>query len=421
MGRISMPQGKGSLMHNRRDYEKIGRPIPDNIDPNLSKDNITLVDKELRQAYCEIFGEALEQYNSKQKRADRRIEDYYDHIQKSRNGEKLFYEDVVQWGSLEDFSDAETRQMAKNALVEYASTFEARNPNLRLVGAYIHMDEASPHLHIDYVPVAHGYSRGMMARNSLDRAMKEMGFVPEKENRKNNATKLWKERERKVFGEMCRGVGLAVEAERPARGSLSVAEYKDARDQMMGEIEQECKNKKSEIETLKTTEAELKKSVAKIGTEAAEIAKQEGKDIQILSVKEINAIRTAKTKFGHSDQVLVNEEDFKHLKRTAKYVGIAIQRILKPLKDKIERLNTTITNLKQQVKNLSDSIADKDRDIEDLSDRLANMTTINAENQKVRTKYQRYIDYCMKECSKNGVKILTVDEFSKGARNDLIR
>lgn len=421
MGRISMPQGKGSLMHNRRDYEKIGRPIPDNIDPNLSKDNITLVDKELRQAYCEIFGEALEQYNSKQKRADRRIEDYYDHIQKSKNGEKLFYEDVVQWGSMEDFSDAETRQMAKNALVEYASTFEVRNPNLRLVGAYIHMDEASPHLHIDYVPVAHGYSRGMMARNSLDRAMKEMGFVPEKENRKNNATKLWKERERKVFGEMCRGVGLAVEAERPARGSLSVAEYKDARDQMMGEIEQECKNKKSEIETLKTTEAELKKSVAKIGTEAAEIAKQEGKDIQILSVKEINAIQTAKTKFGHSDQVLVNEEDFKHLKRTAKYVGIAIQRILKPLKDKIERLNTTITNLKQQVNNLSDSIADKDRDIEDLSDRLANMTTINAENQKVRTKYQRYIDYCTKECRKNGVKILTVDEFSRGARNDLIR
>ena len=89
--------------------------------------------------------------------------------------------------------------------------------------------------------------------------------------------------------------------------------------------------------------------------------------------------------------MLVNEEDFKHLKRTAKYVGIAIQRILKPLKDKIERMNTTITNLKQQVKNLSDSIADKDRDIEDLSDRLANMTTINAENQKVRMKYQRYI------------------------------
>ena len=421
MGRISMPQGKGSLMHNRRDYEKIGKPLPENINPDLSKDNITLVDKELRQAYREIFGEALDQYNSKQKRADRRIEDYYDHIQKSRNGEKLFYEDVVQWGSMEDFTDAETRQMAKNALVEYASTFETRNPNLRLVGAYIHMDEASPHLHIDYVPVAHGYSRGMMARNSLDRAMKEMGFVPEKENRKNNATKLWKERERKVFGEMCRGVGLAVEAERPARGSLSVAEYKDARDQMMGEIEQECEGKKAEIEILRTTETELKKSVAKIGTEAAEIAKQEGKDIQILSVKEINAIQTAKTKFGHSDQVLVNEEDFKHLKRTAKYVGIAIQRILKPLKDKIERMNTTITNLKQQVKNLSDSIADKDRDIEDLSDRLANMTTINAENQKVRMKYQRYIDYCVKECRKNGVKILTVDEFSRGARNDLIR
>ena len=421
MGRISMPQGKGSLMHNRRGYEKIGRPIPDNINPDLSKDNITLVDKELRQAYREIFGEALDQYNSKQKRADRRIEDYYDHIQKSRNGEKLFYEDVVQWGSMEDFTDTETRQKAKNALVEYASTFEDRNPNLRLVGAYIHMDEASPHLHIDYIPVARCYSRGMMARNSLDRAMKEMGFVPEKENRKNNATKLWKERERKVFGEMCRGVGLAVEAERPARGSLSVAEYKDARDQMMGEIEQECKNKKSEIETLKTTEAELKASVAEIKTEAEKIAKSEGKKPQILSVQEIKAIQAAKTKFGHADQVLVQEDDFKRLRRTAKYVSIAIQSILKPLQEEIAKLNKTIIDLKNQVRALRESANEKDETIVDLTDRMERMQQRNTQDNQVRMQHQKYTAYCAAECKKRGIKILSFNEFTKGARNDLTR
>ncbi len=94
--------------------------------------------------YQEIFGDALEQYNSKQKRADRKIEDYYDHIQKSKNGEKLFYEDVVQWGKKEDFQKPETRERAKEALVKYVEGFEERNPNLKLIGAYIHMDEASP-------------------------------------------------------------------------------------------------------------------------------------------------------------------------------------------------------------------------------------------------------------------------------------
>lgn len=250
MGRISMPQGKGSQLHNRRDYEKIGREVPDNIDKNLTRENITLVDKDIREAYQEIFGEALAQYNGKQKRADRRIENYYEHIAKSKNGEKLFYEDVLQWGKKEDFENLQTRKMAKEALVRYASTFEQRNPNLRLIGAYIHMDEASPHLHLDYVPVAHGYSRGLSTRNSLDKAMKEMGFVPEKESRKNNATKLWKENERAYFGELCRSMGLEVEAERKARGSLSVEEYKEVREEMLGEIEQEYAEKKAQVESM---------------------------------------------------------------------------------------------------------------------------------------------------------------------------
>ena len=251
MGRVSMPQGKGSQLHNRREYEKIGKPIPDNIDVSKSSENITLVDKDIKQAYQEIFGEALEKYNAKQKRADRKIEDYCDHIKKSKNGEKLFYEDVVQWGSKEDFQKPEMRERAKEALVQYVKGFEERNPNLKLIGAYIHMDEASPHLHLDYIPVAQGYTRGLETRNSLDKAMKQMGYQPEKESRKNNATKLWKENERSVFGEICRNMGLEVEAERKARGSLSVEEYKEVRDQMIGEIEQEKEAIVAEVEPLR--------------------------------------------------------------------------------------------------------------------------------------------------------------------------
>lgn len=267
MGKLSMPQGKGSQMHNRREYEKYGKPTPDNIDVSKSHENITLVDRDIKEAYREIFGEALDKYNAKQKRADRKIEDYCDHIKKSKNGEKLFYEDVVQWGSKDDFQNPQTRERAKEALVKYVEGFEERNPNLKLIGAYIHMDEASPHLHLDYVPVANGYSRGLETRNSLDKAMKQMGFQPEKESRKNNATKLWKENERSVFGEICRNMGLEVEAERKARGSLSVDEYKKARDQMIGEIEQEKEAIVAEVEPLR----ELKTGIDEIDTAGKEL------------------------------------------------------------------------------------------------------------------------------------------------------
>lgn len=263
MGRVSMPQGKGSQMHNRREYEKFGKSIPDNIDVSKSLENITLVDKDLKDAYREIFGKALEKYNGKQKRADRKIEDYCDHIKKSKNGEKLFYEDVVQWGSKDDFKSPETRERAKEALVKYVEGFEERNPNLKLIGAYIHMDEASPHLHLDYVPVATGYSRGLEKRNSLDKAMKQMGFQPENESRKNNATKLWKENERAVFGQICRGIGLEVEPERKSeRKSLTVDEYKEARDEMIGEIEQEKNTIVAEVEPLR----QLKTGIDEIDT-----------------------------------------------------------------------------------------------------------------------------------------------------------
>jgi hypothetical protein len=261
MGKVSMPQGKGSQLHNRREYEKIGKPIPDNIDSSKTAENITLVDRDIKEAYREIFGEALDKYNAKQKRADRKIEDYCDHIKKSKNGEKLFYEDVVQWGSKDDFQNPQTRERAKEALVKYVEGFEERNPNLKLIGAYIHMDEASPHLHLDYVPVAHGYSRGLSTRNSLDRAMKERGFAPENESRKNNATKLWKESERSYFGEICRSMGLEVEMERQStRKNLSVEEYKDARDEMLGNIEQEKEAIIAEVEPLR----ELKTGIDEI-------------------------------------------------------------------------------------------------------------------------------------------------------------
>lgn len=240
MGRVSMPQGKGSQLHNKREYKSIGRDIPEHIDQKRTHENVTLVDIPIKQAYDELFGEALAAYNAKQRRSDRKIASYYEHVKGLKTGEKLFYEDVVQWGSKDDFTDEKTRQNAKECLIEYVKGFQERNPNLKLIGAYIHMDEASPHLHLDYIPFAHGYKRGLSVRNSLDKAMKEMGYIPENESRKDNATKMWKDHERAVFGDICAAHGLEVEEERASnRKDLSVDEYKEARDKMLEPIKQE--------------------------------------------------------------------------------------------------------------------------------------------------------------------------------------
>lgn len=399
MGRISMPQGKGSQLHNRREYEKIGKPIPDNIDVSKSSENITLVDKDIRQAYQEIFGEALEKYNAKQKRADRKIEDYCDHIKKSKNGEKLFYEDVVQWGGKEDFQKPETRERAKEALVRYASTFEQRNPNLKLIGAYIHMDEASPHLHLDYVPVATGYSRGLEKRNSLDKAMKQMGYQPEKESRKNNATKLWKENERAVFGQICRGLGLEVEAERKARGSLSVEEYKEVRDQMIGEIEQEYDALKAQVES-------LDEITAYIGSEGREAVKAEEYTIE--------AKKSFLGQIKEPERVGVFIEDM-----TPSQVQSLMLRVMAD-----ERIESTLTRTQDQCKSLIAKAQAEAKEIRaeataDRNETIAKAEQIKRNEQSIITKAREWAESVKKQYQEVADKVKELLGRKKLLENDI--
>ena len=379
MGRVSMPQGKGSQMHNRREYEEIGKPIPDNIDGSKSSENIILVDKDIREAYREIFGEALEKYNSKQKRADRKIVDYLDHIQKSKNGEKPFYEDVVQWGCKDDFQTPQMRERAKEALVKYVEGFEERNPNLKLIGAYIHMDEASPHLHLDYVPVATGYSRGLEKRNSLDKAMKQMGFQPESESRKNNATKLWKENERVVFGQVCRGLGLEVEQERKSeRKSLTVDEYKEARDEMLGHLEKEADTARQAAQDARK-ELRAVQEKAEAAEERLRAAVAVSKGIQ--DVRQVSPVRRTLT-----GKEVYRPEDLRSLKTAAELAkkatwerDMAIRAKEKAF-DQVYSRDAMIDRLKEQVKDLQKQV-----------DQLAPYKAFVDSIQQLRERFQAWL------------------------------
>lgn len=286
MGSISMPQGRGNRQHNLRNYGE-GK-LPSNVDASRTEQNIVWKDETIVQAYHRIFDAAVTEYNAKQKRKDRQIKDYRTHILNSKNGEKEFYEDVLQWGKQEDFIEhPELREIAKKCLLEYIEGFEDRNPGLELIGAYIHMDEASPHMHFDYIPVAEGYKTGVQKRNSLDRAMRNLIAVrtgseysprPDEKDASgkctDNATKQWKEMERAHFKKICVRRGLIVDGEikTPERDSLSVLEYK-------------AEMRKQEIQKLETQEKELRgtlrnlQSLIKQAEEKLEEAKKEAASI----------------------------------------------------------------------------------------------------------------------------------------------
>lgn len=225
---ISFPKGKGHLTHNNRDF------ISKNVVPERISWNRIYMQESLEQAYEKCFGQALMDYNAAQKRKDRRKENYLKEIENSGNKEKTFYENIVQIGKKEDTpvvdENGNLTEEAKSAieiLEQYAKTFQERNPNLYLFNCVMHLDEATPHLHIDYIPVAHGYKTGMETRNSLTKALQQMGFA-KAVSKKENETVAWQQRERAFLTELCQEKGIDVEVLGIQRDNLSLPEYKAA-------------------------------------------------------------------------------------------------------------------------------------------------------------------------------------------------
>ncbi len=225
--KISHCQGKGSLTHNKRTFSAA------NVDVSRTKDNVTFVDQPIDQAYNEIFGAAVERYNAKQKRADRRIStSYFEHafnrktpppyVVTSVDKRKSFYEDVVQIGTMDDTGvGSPDGQIAAECLTEYVKGFAARNPNFHVFFSALHLDERTPHLHIDYIPVGH-YKQGVDTQNGLAQALKEMGYGTGKD-----AINRWRLAERAVLEQICKEHGIEISAPEKSRGSLTVEQYKE--------------------------------------------------------------------------------------------------------------------------------------------------------------------------------------------------
>ena len=215
---ISAMRGKGSLTHNRRDF------IAENVDSSRTPLNIEYHNEDIRAVYHELFDDALAHYNEKQTRKDRVIEDYYEKIRTGKQ-EKLFEELIIQIGNKDDMNaSSENGQLARQMLDEYMQSFQQRNPTLRVFSAHLHMDEATPHLHIDFIPFTTGSKRGLETRVSLKKALEALGFAGG--TKSHTELNQWIESEKQVLASIMARHTIEWEQKGTHEEHLSVLDYK---------------------------------------------------------------------------------------------------------------------------------------------------------------------------------------------------
>ena len=240
---ISAMVGKGSVNHNSRKFKA------ENVDGSRTHLNIDYCNENIKDVYHELFDEALERYNEKQTRADRKIENYYEKIRNSKQ-EKPFHELILQIGDKENMSaESENGQLARQVLDEYYRGFQERNPNLKVFSAHLHMDEATPHLHIDFVPFTTGSNRGLDTRVSLKQALAAQGFKGG--TRGDTEWNQWVSAEKSALAFVMERHGIEWEHKGTHEKHLSVLDYKkQEREKEIAVLDNQLAEKKDEFRVM---------------------------------------------------------------------------------------------------------------------------------------------------------------------------
>ena len=237
---ISFMTGKGSVNHNSRKFHA------KNTDPERSYLNVEYCNENVKDVYHELFDEALARYNEKQTRSDRRIDDYYEKIRSGKQ-EKPFHEIILQIGDKDNMgAKTENGQLAAKVLDKYMWDFQRRNPTLRVFSAYLHMDEATPHLHIDFVPYTTGSKRGLDTRVSLKKALSALGFKGG--TRRETELNQWVAYEKEQLAAVMLEHGIEWEKKGTHEKHLSVLDFeKKERAKEVAELEQSISDGKERL------------------------------------------------------------------------------------------------------------------------------------------------------------------------------
>ena len=402
---ISGMMGKGSVNHNTRAFSA------KNVDKERSKDNIEFCNRNIKEVYHELFDKALERYNAKQKRSDRKIDNYYEKIRQGKQ-EKLFHEVIFQIGNKDDMNaKSEEGELAKQILTKFMQEFQKRNPNLFVFSAHLHMDEETPHIHIDFVPFICNSKRGLDTRVSLKGALGEMGF----KGGTRGATEWnrWIESEKKELAVVMERYGIEWQQKGTHNKHLSVLNYeKQEREKEVAELTEEKQQleagmkqlvqKQEELETdnekllleQKKLEKELKKMASsKVLLERNVRAYEEDEKWQLL---EAGTFMSAKSYRDNRAAPIVSE-----LKKLIK--GLTIQSINaiekeKQLRAKVDKLTKDVTLYKGRLSYYYQKVSELEKKAEDLeyvkkcvgNDEIDRIMNHRKEQNEIKVKNKSY-------------------------------
>ena len=264
---ISFMTGKGSVNHNSRKFHA------KNTDPERSYLNVEYCNENLKDVYHELFDEALARYNEKQTRGNRRIDDYYEKIRSSKQ-EKPFHEIILQIGDKDNMgAKTENGQLAAKVLDKYMQDFQQRNPTLRVFSAYLHMDEATPHLHIDFVPYTTGSRRGIDTRVSLKQALSALGFKGG--TRRETELNQWVAYEKEQLAAVMLEHGIEWEKKGTHEKHLSVLDFeKKEREKEVAELEQSISDGKERLSDIQIQQRKAEQETEQIRQEGEAIRQE---------------------------------------------------------------------------------------------------------------------------------------------------
>ena len=303
---------------------------------------MTFCNDDLKQVYHEIFDEALEAYNAGKKKTRDKIPDYYEHIRQSKQ-EKLFHEAIFQIGNLNDCGcGTEGGQRAAEALIEYAKSFQERNPHLHVFNMVLHMDEATPHLHVDYIPVATEQTRGLSTRVSMKQALKQQGFTGV--GRKQTEWKAWMDREKEVLTEIAQQHEFEIISLGSNRRHMELPEYRAAIQEAEA-VQEQTAAALQELADMQEKKTELKGEIKSLSGTVAALKAAERVRV------DFDTIQPEKTLTGAVKGVTV--EQIRELKAAA-MTGAAAKQENVELKKENAALRKDKTELQKKVPSIKD-------------------------------------------------------------------
>ena len=354
--------GDGVVAHNRRTY------FAENVDPTRTHLNIEYCYTPIEQAYHKLFDEALAEFNAKQKRKDRCIENYYEKIRESKQ-EKTFYEVIFQIGNKDDMGAAgENAELAKTVLDKFYRSFLERNPQLHVYSAHLHMDEATPHLHIDFIPFTTGSKRGLSTRVSLKQALADQGITGE--GRSLTERDLWVQKEKEALAELMLEHGIEWEQKGEHREHLSVLEFKrEQRTQELIELTQQTEQKAQEFFA-------LEKKVEKVQRE----------NVAIEAVEKIEA-----KPMVLSSKVTLERSEYESLSTAAKKY-VAQEKKESKLQKALDASNKMITELKNTITDLTRKLSVTTKELSEYKSVRGKLRTadLEQENARLRSRLRTY-------------------------------